>query len=179
MIDVLDGKSHFINADCMDYLPNLPDKCIDLAIVDPPYRDSTDNQPTRDMRKNGDIGKFGDKPKKEFFNELFRVTKNQIIWGMNNFELPPCKGFIVWRKRTISEEFTMSMAEIAYLSEGLGTVSKIFDYAPQGTTDDPRIHPTQKPVALYEWILDKYAGGGGYYNPRYSCWKRIIPDCMC
>lgn len=83
--------------------------------------------------------------------------KNQIIWGANNFNLPPHKGFIVWRKLTISDKFTMSMAELAYISEGLGTTSKIFSCAPQGARDDPRIHPNQKPVALYSWLLKNYA----------------------
>ena len=91
---------------------------------------------------------------------MFRVSKNQIIWGANNFTLPNYKGFVVWKKLTISEVFTMSMAELAYISEGLGTVSKIFEYAPQGTTSDPRIHPTQKPVSLYKWLLTNYAKPG-------------------
>ena len=143
----------YYNMDCMQGMREFPDKYFDLAIVDPPYRDMKDNQPTKDMRNNGDMDCFGNKPTKEYFDELFRVSKNQIIFGANNFELPPYKGFIVWEKLTISEEFTMSMAEIAYISESLGTTSKIFKYAPQGKPDDPRVHPCQKPVALYEWIL--------------------------
>ena len=148
------------NMDCMEAMRQMPDKCFDLAVVDPPYRDQSENQPTKDMRKNGTMEHFGDKPTKEYFEELFRVSKNQIIWGANNFDLPNYKGFLVWHKLSISDSFTMSMAEIAYLSEGLGTVSKIFDYAPQGTKDDPRIHPTQKPVALYTWIFQHYAKPG-------------------
>lgn len=103
---------------------------------------------------------FGDKPQKNYFEELFRISKNQIIWGANNFELPPYKGFLVWRKLTISEDFTMSMAEIAYISDGLGTTSKVFEFAPQGTKEEPRIHPTQKPVALYAWIFQRYTKPG-------------------
>jgi site-specific DNA-methyltransferase (adenine-specific) len=158
--NLFDGKSHYINGDCMEYMKNMPDKCIDLAIVDPPYRNSDENQPTKDMRKNGTLKRFGDKPKQDYFDELFRVSKNQIIWGANNFTLPNYKGFVIWEKLTISDTFTMSMAEIAYLSEELGTTSKIFKYAPQGTKEDPRIHPTQKPVALYEWLLNHYAKQG-------------------
>lgn len=126
--------SEFILGDCMDYLKNYPDKYFDLAIVDPPYRNENENQPTKDMRNNRFVkGKgLGSKPTKEYFDELFRVSKNQIIWGANNFFLPNYKGFIVWKKKTISEDFTMSMAEIAYLSEGLGTVSKVVEFAPQG-----------------------------------------------
>ena len=147
------------NMDCMEGMKQFPDKYFELAIVDPPYRDQSENKPTQDMRNNRFVkGQgLGKKPDSDFFNELFRVSQNQIIWGCNNFELPAYKGFVVWRKKTISEDFTMSMAEIAYLSDGLSTVSKVFEYAPQGTKEDPRIHPTQKPVALYKWLLSHYA----------------------
>lgn len=148
------------NMDCMEYMRTLPDKAFDLAVVDPPYRDAAENAPTKDMRRNGTLACFGDKPTKEYFEELQRVSKEQIIWGANNFELPPYKGFLVWEKLTISEGFTMSQAEIAAISEGLGTTSKIFKHMPQGTKGDPRIHPTQKPVALYAWIFSRYAKPG-------------------
>lgn len=148
------------NMDCMEYMRTLPDKAFDLAVVDPPYRDAAENAPTKDMRRNGTLACFGDKPAKEYFEELQRVSKEQIIWGANNFELPPYKGFLVWEKLTISEGFTMSQAEIAAISEGLGTTSKIFKHMPQGTKGDPRIHPTQKPVALYAWIFSRYAKRG-------------------
>jgi site-specific DNA-methyltransferase (adenine-specific) len=144
----------------MEAMKKMPDKAFDLAIVDPEYRDLEENRPTKDMRKNGDMKRFQGKPTPEYFKELFRVSKNQIIWGANNFDLPNYKGFVIWKKITISDVFTMSMAELAYISEGLGTTSKVFEYAPQGTTDDPRIHPTQKPVALYEWLLTHYAKQG-------------------
>lgn len=148
------------NMDCMEYMRTLPDKAFDLAVVDPPYRDAAENAPTKDMRRNGTLACFGDKPTKEYFEELQRVSKEQIIWGANNFELPPYKGFLVWEKLTISEGFTMLQAEIAAISEGLGTTSKIFKHMPQGTKGDPRIHPTQKPVALYAWIFSRYAKRG-------------------
>lgn len=150
----------YYNEDCMVGMKRYGDKHFSLAIVDPPYRDSVENQPTKDMRRNGKLEVFGDKPQQTYFNELFRVSKNQIIWGANNFSLPNYKGFVVWRKTTISEAFTMSMAEIAYISEGLGTTSKVFDFPPQGTIEDPRIHPTQKPVKLYKWLLHNYAKQG-------------------
>jgi len=141
--------------DNMELMKRYPDNYFDLAIVDPPYRD--ENQPTKDMRKNGSMKSLNGRPLKEYFKELNRVSKEQIIWGANNFELPQFMGFIVWKKLTISEDFTMSMAEIASLSKGLSTTSKIFECIPQGSKEDPRIHPTQKPVKLYKWILDKYA----------------------
>ena len=157
--DIL-GNIKLYNADCMEVMKTFKDKQFDLAIIDPPYRNQSENQPTKDMRRNGKIDVFGDKPDKTYFDELFRVSKNQIIWGANNFTLPNYKGFVIWKKLTISEAFTMSMAELAYLSEGLSTVSKIFEYAPQGKPDDPRIHPTQKPVQLYKWLLQNYAKEG-------------------
>ena len=146
------------NEDNMELMARYSDKYFDLAIVDPPYRD--ENQPTKDMRINGSMKSLEGRPTKEYFNELLRVSKEQIIWGANNFQLPQFKGFIVWKKLTISDDFTMSMAEIASISDGLGTTSKVFEYAPQGKKDDPRIHPTQKPKQLYKWILNKYAKQG-------------------
>lgn len=149
------NQANLINIDCMELMRQYPDKYFDLAIVDPPYRD--ENQPTKDMRNNGSMKSLEGRPKKEYWEELYRVSKNQIIWGANNFQLPQYKGFVVWKKMTISENFTMSMCEIASLSEELGTVSKWIELAPQ---DKFRIHPTQKPVKLYEWLLANYAKKG-------------------
>jgi site-specific DNA-methyltransferase (adenine-specific) len=143
------------NEDCMELMARYPDNYFELAIVDPPYRD--ENQPTKDMRKNGSMNSIKGRPSLNFFNELKRVSKNQIIWGANNFQLPQFKGFVVWKKKTISEDFTMSMCEIASISEELGTTSKWIEIAPQ---DKDRIHPTQKPIKLYEWLLMKYAKKG-------------------
>ena len=146
------------NEDNIALMARYPDNYFELAIVDPPYRD--ENAPTKDMRKNGQMETIQGRPSKEYFIELIRVSKNQIIWGANNFELPQFKGFVVWKKKTISENFTMSMCEIASISESLSTVSKWVEIAPQGTPKDPRIHPTQKPVKLYEWLLMNYAKEG-------------------
>lgn len=143
------------NEDNIELMSRYPDDYFDLAIVDPPYRDS--NQPTKDMRNNGSMKSIEGRPNKEYFKQLNRVSKEQIIWGANNFQLPQFKGFIIWKKKTITDRFTMSMCEIASISEGLGTVSKWIEIAPQGKKEDPRIHPTQKPVALYKWLLKNYA----------------------
>jgi site-specific DNA-methyltransferase (adenine-specific) len=140
--------------DCMDIMKEFADGHFDLAIVDPPYRD--ENQPTQDMRKAGSMATLTGRPTKEYFAELMRVSKQQIIWGANNFELPQFKGFIVWEKG-IPMDFTMSMAELAAITEGLSTISKIVRIPVQG---QKRIHPTQKPVALYDWILANYAKPG-------------------
>lgn len=153
------GKIRLYNGDCMEWMKSVPDNYYELAIVDPPYRDMKDNQPTKDMRNNGRIDKFGNKPDKAYFDELFRVSQNQIIWGANNFGLPTYMGFVVWKKKTIGEKFTMSMAEIAYLSKGLSTISKVFECPPQ-RENDSKFHPTAKPVQLYEWLLLNYAKQG-------------------
>ena len=97
-------------------------------------------------------------PSKEYFDELFRVSKNQIIWGGNYFDLPPTRCFVVWKKLTISESFSMAMAEYAWTS--FNDNAKIFECAPQGKKGDERFHPTQKPIALYEWLLSRYAKEG-------------------
>jgi site-specific DNA-methyltransferase (adenine-specific) len=96
-------------------------------------------------------------PGKEYFEELFRVSRNQIIWGGNYFELPPTRCFLIWRKLTISESFSMAMAEYAWTS--FNQNAKVFECVPQDSTGT-RFHPTQKPVRLYEWVLDKFAKPG-------------------
>lgn len=97
-------------------------------------------------------------PRDDYFQELFRVSRNQIIWGGNYFSLPPTRCFLVWRKLTISEDFSMAMAEYAWTS--LKGNAKVFECAPQGTAKTQRFHPTQKPVSLYTWILKRYAKPG-------------------
>lgn len=97
-------------------------------------------------------------PGKEYFDELFRVSRDQIIWGGNYFDLPPTRCFLIWRKLSISENFSMAMCEYAWTS--FNDNAKWFECAPQGSANDQRIHPTQKPVRLYEWLLDKYAKPG-------------------
>lgn len=121
----------------------------------------------RDIKRTGGTwaGKYGKKiiawdvaPGEDYFKELFRVSRNQIIWGGNYFTLPPTRCFLVWRKLTISENFSMAMAEYAWTS--FKTNAKVFEAAPQGTTAEQRFHPTQKPVKLYSWVLDRYAKPG-------------------
>ena len=143
------------NCDCLTAMKEMPDNAFDLAIVDPPYRDA--NQPTKDMRASGSMKTLEGRPSAEYFDELLRVSENQIIWGANNFQLPQFKGFVVWDK-VIPFDFTMSMAEMASLSPDLGTISKICKLRASGA--DKRIHPTQKPVVLYKWLLTKYAKPG-------------------
>jgi len=97
-------------------------------------------------------------PPQEYWDELFRVSKNQIIWGGNYFALPPTRCFVIWRKLTISESFSMAMAEYAWTSF-FGN-AKVFECAPQGNAKEPRIHACQKPVALYQFLLKHFAKQG-------------------
>ena len=109
-------------------------------------------------RKQKKIISWDVAPGKEYFKELFRISRNQIIWGGNYFELPPTRCFIVWKKKTINENFSMAMCEYAWTS--FNSNAKVFECAPQGKPDDPRFHPTSKPIALYEWVLSRYAQDG-------------------
>ena len=104
--------------------------------------------------------KFGKKniswdtaPKQDYFKELFRVSRNQIIWGGNYFELPATRCFLVWKKTNVPENFSMAMAEYAWTS--FNGNAKVFEYSATGQVG--RFHPTQKPVELYNWILNNYA----------------------
>lgn len=159
--------------DCMEGMAKMKPKQYSLALVDPPYRD--ENQPTKDMRANGSMKSLEGRPDKNYWHFLVKVSENQIIWGANNFELPQWKGFVVWKKKTISEVFTMSMCELAALSENLGTTSKWVELAPQ---DPDRFHPTQKPVALYKWLLKNYAKPGDTILDTHGGSMSIVLACI-
>ena len=145
------------NEDNMQLMARYPDNYFDLAIVDPPY--GIDKKfkggKTGKMNFNEVVKKEWDKlPSDEYFKELFRVSKNQIIWGGNYFNLQPTRCFIVWDKK-ISEDFSLAMCELAWTS--FDKIAKIYKkYNPKGG----KIHPTQKPVKLYEWLLQNYAKEG-------------------
>lgn len=95
-------------------------------------------------------------PGEDYFKELFRVSKDQIIWGGNYFALPPNRCFLVWRKTNIPEKFSMAMAEYAWCS--FNANAKVIDLPSQGIVG--RFHPTQKPEALYRWIYKNYTKPG-------------------
>ena len=126
--------------------------------------------------RQANIASWDHAPGQDYFDELFRISENQIIWGGNYFGLPPTRCFVVWRKLTISESFSMAMAEYAWCS--FDSNAKVFEAAPQGTRRNPRIHPTQKPVSLYKWLLGRYAKPGdlifdshvGSGSSRIACW---------
>lgn len=153
------------NVDCMEYMRTLPDKAFDLAVVDPPYgldianmNMGAGNSPRCSKLENRLWSKANwDKqsPNKEYFSELFRVSRNQIIWGGNYFELPPCKCFLIWDKG--EGMYGRSFAECEQAWTSFKDTARIFKYTP---VDKMRIHPTQKPVALYRWIYSRYAKPG-------------------
>jgi site-specific DNA-methyltransferase (adenine-specific) len=147
-------KITITNEDNMILMARYPDNYFDLAIVDPPYGigDKFKGGKSGKMQFNEVVDKGWDcVPTKEYFEELFRVSKNQIIWGGNYFNLPPTRCFLVWDK-CISDDFTLAMAELAWTS--FDKLAKIYKLI---VPKNGKIHPTQKPIALYKWLLDKYA----------------------
>lgn len=146
------------NIDCMEFMRRVPSKYFDLAVVDPPYGIEKGFKETSRVRRYGQTKTANDdKPTAEYFTELFRVSKNQIIWGYNHLSdlLPPTKEFIFWYKRQPVDSY--SDGELAWTS--FNKTAKCFDHAYFGNVgaDDVRIHPMQKPVALYLWLYAKYA----------------------
>ena len=140
----------------MEAMAGFDDNKFDLAIVDPPYGIGYENG---GQYFNKSQGKKWDKqtPDKIYFNELFRVSKEQIIWGGNYFNLPPTRCVLAWTKTRELQNRTFSEWEMAWSS--FNSVARYYNLKPfqrNGT----RIHPTQKPVALYEWLLMNYAKEG-------------------
>jgi site-specific DNA-methyltransferase (adenine-specific) len=154
------------NIDCMEMLKKCPPKYFDLAIVDPPYgigrdgqRESICKNPKHNRKEH--IKKSWDTspPPTEYFEELFRVSKNQIIWGGNYFieNLYPSKGWMTWYKG--QNDLTMSDIELAWSSFNK-PARQIEINRVQLIVEGDTIHPTQKPVKLYRWLLGRYAAAG-------------------
>ena len=150
--------------DCMNVMKDYEDNHFDLAIVDPPYgiaRFGNRVEVSNRICNKTKINQWDIKPTKEYFNELFRISKNQIIWGANNFTLPESEYFIVWDKQQSVENF----ASAEYAWTNVKKPAKVFRYSIHKVMSDRKkengkIHPTQKPVKLYEWILHNYAEKG-------------------
>jgi site-specific DNA-methyltransferase (adenine-specific) len=183
-----------LNCDCMEYMATLPDKAFDLAIVDPPYgidylhsgglgtncKNKKHNRKWHD-RKEWDLSI----PELEYFNELFRVSKEQIIWGANYFTqyLPASMGWIFWDK---GQDLSMSDGELAYTSFDRA-LRRVKINRGQLMIEGGTIHPTQKPVKLYKWILENYATckkckNAGFYwteitHPTHDNSRKIECDC--
>jgi len=152
--------------DCMEGMKQFPDKYFELAIVDPPYGIGMDGQKEsicKNPKHNRKLHKKKDWdnsiPSKEYFKELERVSKNQIIWGANYFVKhleKGTKGWVVWDKG--QHGLTMSDCELAYSSFNVPTRVVVINRVE--LLKDGTIHPTQKPVALYKWLLKNYAKPG-------------------
>ncbi|EHK2334481.1 site-specific DNA-methyltransferase [Clostridium perfringens] len=165
----------------MEGMKLIPDKYFDLAIVDPPYFTGPNKRKfygrnvnkLKIRRKNYEPIESWDIPSKEYFEELKRVSKNQIVWGINYFDYYLGPGLIIWDK--VNGESTFSDCEVAYCS--MHNKTKMFRYMWNGmmqgksiseghimqgdkSRNEVRIHPTQKPVNLYKWILLNYAKQG-------------------
>ena len=154
------------NEDNMLLMARYPDNYFDLAIVDPPYGinlanmnmgiGNTKKASKAKNRKWQPKDWDNEIPKDEYFNELKRVSKNQIIWGGNYFNLGICNKFIIWDKE-VPEGLSFSDCEYAWTS--FSGANKIFRYSAYLNKNE-KFHPTQKPPQLYKWILDKYAKQG-------------------
>lgn len=117
-----------------------------------------ESMPEAAIFSKDDICNWDVAPGPEYFSELARVSVNQIIWGANYFGLPATRCFIVWRKTTISENFSMAMCEYAWAS--FNDNAKLVELKPQRDDTSGKFHPTEKPIALYTWLLNRYAKPG-------------------
>lgn len=152
-------KITITNENNMELMARYPDKYFELAIVDPPY--GLERLKRGSLRLGGVKGNHENhlewdiKPSKEYWNELFRVSKNQLVWGANNFEMPTSEYFCIWNKLQTVDNF--ASAEYCWVSMGLKKPAKVFDYSIHKHNHTDKIHPTQKPIQLYKWLLDTYA----------------------
>lgn len=166
------SKLEISNEDCMELMKRYPDNHFELAIVDPPYGIGFDGE-VKEMANNDSkkwknaSGKNYTKkewdnniPNKLYFKELSRVSKNQIICGGNYFDLPQSTGWIFWDKM-VAKDFTLSPGELIWTSfkKSVKKIELLWAGFRKCETTN-RIHPTQKPVALYEWLLTNYAKEG-------------------
>ncbi len=140
------------NGDCLEFMRLLPDKCIDLVLTDPPYGLKRFSQGATRINNENKIT-WDKKPDQIYFDEIFRISNYQIIWGANNFTLPQSEYFIVWDKQQTVENF--ASAELAYTN--VKKPAQVFRYGIHKHNHSEKIHPTQKPLKLFKWCLEKYA----------------------
>lgn len=135
------------NEDCLETMKRMADKSVDLVLTDPPYGIGISSNPIRQkhIKKEWD----NNTPLDLIFNEIFRISKNQIIWGANYFNLPPSKGFLIWDKKQ-PYDFSLAMCEYAYSS--FDFPAKMYSYSNRG--DEIKLHPTQKPLDLMTFCLN-------------------------
>jgi site-specific DNA-methyltransferase (adenine-specific) len=146
-----------LNVDCMVYMATLQDKAFDLALVDPPYGIGVNQMNMGGRKTIRPDDRQWDKsvPTAEYFQELKRVSSHQIIWGGNYFDLPPSKHFLIWDKGETM--YGRDFAECEFAWSSMDKTARMFKMNPNQLD---RIHPTQKPIRLYEWLLTNYAKPG-------------------
>ena len=143
------------NSDCMEAMAQMEDNAFDLAIVDPPYGVNRNGMQMGNSVFNKDDKRWDiEAPNQEYFNELFRCSKNQIIWGGNYFDLPRSRYFTIWDKGDTMYGRDFAEAEYGWVRSGGTRIKRI------QPNDPNRIHPTQKPITLYKWLLKNYAKPG-------------------
>ena len=155
-----------LHIDCMEYMATLTEDAFDLAIVDPPYGIKRFEKglggSDRHSVKTTNAQWNNNKPTDEYFAYLWRAAKKQIIFGANNFQLPPSEYFLIWDKMQTVENF--SSAEYAWVCPQFKKPAKVFRYSVHQHNSDAakhdKFHPAQKPVKLYQWILENYAKPG-------------------
>ncbi len=166
MIETDQHISKVILEDCMIGMSRFPDKYFDLAVVDPPYginrsgqKETFTKNPKHKRKHFDDKGWDNNRPHSDYWKELFRVSKNQIIWGANYFTeyLPASMGWIFWDK---GQDISMSDGELAFTSLNMA-LRRVKINRGQLMIEGGTIHPTQKPVKLYDWIYAKYLPQGG------------------
>ena len=144
------------NQDCLPAMKEMPDNAFDLAIVDPPYGLGKRLSQGAGKLKNSALQNMNSKwdivPDRGYFEQLFRISNNQIIWGGNYFPLPPTRGIICWDKK----QFMPTFSRWEHGWSSFDCPAKMYE----GAGRETRIHPTQKPVALYKWLLTNYAKPG-------------------
>jgi DNA modification methylase len=146
-----------VQGDCLELMRQIPGKYFDLALTDPPYGIGIAANPVRQMHAKSDWDDAP--PPAEMFDELRRVSREQIIWGGNYFDLPPSKGFLVWDKQQ-PEDFTLAMCEQAWTS--IQKPAKLFR---KSVLSYSKEHPTQKPEELMEWCLKRAGGPDVVFDP--------------
>jgi len=139
------NKIHHI--DCLEFMKQVPDDYFDLVLTDPPYGIGISSNPIRQKHDKKEWDNFT--PSKEHFNEIMRISKNQIIWGGNYFSLPPSKNFLIWDKKQ-SYDFSLAMCEMAWTSYDFP--AKMYSYANRG--DEEKKHPSQKPIRLIDFCIN-------------------------
>jgi site-specific DNA-methyltransferase (adenine-specific) len=155
---------NLIHGDCLEAMKQYPDKHFDLAIVDPPYGIGANKMTLGNGKKKvyrGSADWDAAIPKREYWDQLFRVSKNQVVWGGNYMTefLPPSMGWLFWDKGTGENDFADGELAWTSFSGALRKISK--SWVGSNAKDEcSRIHPTQKPIYLYKWILDRHAKPG-------------------